>query len=256
MITDTNVSLSRWPFRRLPGDEPAELVSRLRKHKVTQAWAGSFDALLHEDIGGVNARLAADCRRFGEGLLTPFGAVNPRLPDWKEDLRRCVEDHRMAGIRLHPNYQGYAITDPAFSELLGLAAARGMVVQLAVAMEDERTQNPILRVPEVSLAPLPEVVSRIPKLCLQILNANRPAAPLMTRLLAVGEVYFDFARTESVHGLAGLVKQAPDRVVFGSHTPFYYFESALLKVKEAALDNAAQTAVYSGNAARLRGGKA
>ena len=45
MIIDTNVHLSRWPFRRLAGDEPAELVAKLRKHNVTQAWAGSFDGI-------------------------------------------------------------------------------------------------------------------------------------------------------------------------------------------------------------------
>ena len=253
MITDTNVSLSRWPFRRLPGDDPGELVQRLRKRNVSQAWAGSFDALLHEDIAGVNARLAADCRRHGKDFLLPFGAINLRLPDWKEDLRRCAEDHRMPGIRLYPNYQGYHITDPSFPELLRLAAARNLVVQLAVAMEDERTQNPLVRVPEVSLAPLPEILAKTPKLRVQVLNANRPAPELMKKLLAAGDIFFDFARTESVHGLSGLMAQAPERVVFGSHSPFYYFESALLKVTEAGLDEAQRRAVLSGNAARLLG---
>src|ERR1035441_1263931 len=42
-LIDTNVSLSRWPCRRLPLDETPALVARLRSHGVKQAWAGSLD---------------------------------------------------------------------------------------------------------------------------------------------------------------------------------------------------------------------
>src|SRR5262245_48747999 len=81
MVIDTNAYLSRWPFRRLTGDEPADFVVRMRKYGVVQAWAVSFDGVLHRDVGGVNARLAADCKQHGAGLLIPFGTVNPKLPD-------------------------------------------------------------------------------------------------------------------------------------------------------------------------------
>ncbi len=245
-MIDVNVSLSRWPFRRLPGDEPGDLAARLRTKNVSQAWAGSFDGLLHKDIAGVNARLAADCRKYGQGILVPFGSVNPMLPDWQEDLRRCQEEHRMPGIRLHPNYHGYKLDDPVCAELLSLAARRGLIVQIALAMEDERTQHPLLRVPPVDPAPLPRVAA-ISGLRLVILNHNR-----LPRLDIAGEVCFDIAMVEGLGGVARFAEVvSPARVVFGSHAPLFSFESALLKVREAGLSEAQQNDLLEGNARRV-----
>ena len=65
-------------------------------------------------------------------------------------------------------------------------------------------------------------------------------------------VYLDIAMLEGVAGLASLLEKVPlDRVLFGSHAPFFYFESALLKLKESVLSAAQLEAVREGNARRL-----
>lgn len=252
-LVDVNVNLSRWPLRRLPGDEPDKLVAKLRAQHVVQAWAGSFDGLLHRDVAGVNRRLAEQCRAHGAGLLVPFGTINPQLPDWQEDVRRCAVDHQMPGIRLHPNYHGYELTDPKFAELLRLAGGRGLVVQIVVTMDDERMQHPLLRVPHVDLQPLPELLPTVPNLSVVVLNAFRSMSIGQVATLAqAGRVYFDFAMLEGVGGLDKLLRDVPvDRVLFGSHFPLFCFESAHAKLRESAVSGKIAHAICSGNAQSL-----
>lgn len=248
-LVDVNVNLSRWPTRRVQFDDTGALVAKLREAGVTQAWAGSFDALLHKDLAIVNARLAAESRRHARGVLVPFGSINPKSPDWEDDLRRCAEEHRMPGIRLHPNYHGYNLDEPEFARLLRLATERGLLVQLALVMEDERMMHRLLRVEPVDAGPLSKVVKETPGLRLVLLNALRTLrGQALVDLMAAGEVYVEIAMLE---GVGAVAKLPAERVLFGSHAPLFYFESALLKLKEAALGEQQRHAIRGGNAQRL-----
>ena len=97
-ITDTNINLFKWPFRRMKYEETKSLTVKLQQHRITTAWAGSFEAVFSKSINEVNSRLAEECRKPGKVSLVPFGAVNIGWPDWEEDLRRCHAIHKMPGI--------------------------------------------------------------------------------------------------------------------------------------------------------------
>ncbi|MCA9157548.1 MAG: amidohydrolase family protein, partial [Planctomycetales bacterium] len=217
---------------------------------VEQAWAGSFDALLHKDIASVNSRLAADCQQHGEGLLVPVGAVNPTLPDWQDDLRRCHEDHQMRVIRIHPNYHGYSLDSTLCDELFQAAQDRKLIVQLVLAMEDVRVQHPLMRVAVVDTAPLAALVKRHPRLPLVIMNNSAAVrAGQANELAKVGNVYFELSHFESVGGLENWVMEVPvERIVFGSYFPFFNLEAALLKFQESQLGGFATATIQSGNA--------
>ncbi len=253
MMIDVNVNLSRWPFRRVPCDEPPRLVEKLRRGGVQQAWTGTLDGLFHRDVAAANARLADECRRYGPGLLVPFGCVNPMLPDWREDVRRCRHEHRMPGIRLHPNFHGYRLEDAAFADVVKEAARQGLIVQLALRMDDIRVQHPLIKVPDLDPAPLVKLLPTLPQVPLVILNSYRAAGPGPIRQLAVRSgVYFDCAMWDGVGSVAALVEAvSAERALFGSHLPLYPLESSLLKLRESELTAAQSDAVCRENARRL-----
>ncbi|HEX4132196.1 MAG TPA: amidohydrolase family protein [Pirellulales bacterium] len=255
-LVDVNVYLERWPFRRLYGDTPEQLVAKLDEHGVRQAWCGSFDGLWQRDLAAVNERLAAACyAASGSQRLVPFGSINPKLPAWNDDLARCHEKHHMPGIRLHPNYHGYKLDDPALAELLAVADERALVVQIALSMEDERTQPALVQVPHVDALPLVEVLKGLPRLRVVMLNAFRSLRVEQSdKLASAGQVYFELAMLENVAGIERLLKYVPlDRVLFGSHFPFFYYESAVLKLRESSLAGGQLTAITHENSERLSG---
>jgi predicted TIM-barrel fold metal-dependent hydrolase len=255
MTIDVNVSLFRWPTRRLPRDDTPALVEFLKSKGVSQAWTGSYEGLLHNDVGGVNQRLADECRQFGPGFLLPFGTINPKLPDWEADLRRCRETHGMPGVRLFPNYHGYDLDDPQFRRLIELADEEKLLVQIAVRMEDPRTQHRLLAVPDMDVQPLAALVKQHPGLRILLLNAlMSTSAAQQAELAQAGQVYFEIAALEGLGGITRLLKSVPaDRILFGSHAPFFLWESAELKLKESELPGPIVDQIREKNAAALLG---
>jgi len=252
-LIDTHVYLGHWPLRRLATTAPADLVALLRRAGVTQAWAGSFDGLFHKDIHGANRRLAETCRDVDDGLLIPIGTINPTLPDWEEDVRRCNEVFKMPGIRLHPAHHGYALDDPRFARLLELAAARDLLVQLVVQMSDERRRLLTPRVPNVDLAPLARIVQPMRGLRLLIANGLRVAMDVTRSGVAkTTNVCFDFsgvANGDELRKLVSLV--SADRIVAGTAAPLLDMAASSKMLQQAKLTADKTAAIRHGNALRL-----
>jgi predicted TIM-barrel fold metal-dependent hydrolase len=122
-----------------------------------------------------------------------------------------------------------------------------------MSMEDERVQHPLMRVPDVDVTLLPRLLKELPHLKVMLLNWFRGVkGDLLARLAATGQVWFDLAMVEGVGGVANLLKNVPaEQLVFGSHAPFFYLESALLKLKESPLSPEQARLIQWGSSARL-----
>jgi predicted TIM-barrel fold metal-dependent hydrolase len=253
-LIDTHIYIGRWPHARLPNDELQALLTAVRHNQVSQAWIGSLDGLFHKDIGAVNQRLADCCAQQEGRLLIPFGTVNPTLPDWEEDIRRCHEQFHMLGIRIHPNYHGYVLDDPRFVRLLDIAAGREVIIQLVAGLDQARHKWLTPAAAQVDLKPLVRVISKRPKLRLVIAGGSKADDAAIRNLLSLRQVYCDFAHVAARHSLTTFVDGASTmRIIFGSGAPLHSIESARAKLQNAKLNDERRSAIASQTAASLIG---
>ncbi|MSR31790.1 MAG: metal-dependent hydrolase [Gemmataceae bacterium] len=236
MTVDYNANLGRWPFRRLPLEEAANYAVKAKALGITQAWMGSLEGVFHQELRGVNQRLARACQGEKSISLLPAVSINPALPDWQEDLRLCKEELGVKAIRLHPNYHGYNLSDESFHLLLAKAQGE-FQVQIVLRMEDERTQHPLMRVAPVDLKPLEAALIKAPLARVQVLNGMQELRGELGKSLArTGRVFFDWAMLEGAGGLEKAAANLGEKaLLLGTHAPLFHPESAILKLKESSL---------------------
>jgi uncharacterized protein len=261
-ITDTNIHLFQWPFRMLKYGDTRSLVEKLRRHRITQAWAGSYESLFTKSVDITNARLAKECRENGRGMLLPFGTVNLSWPDWEEDLRRCHEVHKMPGIRLYPGYHTFDLTHPDFTRLISESAKRGLIVQIVGDLDDTRVQYPIVETREFKFEPIVEILKSNRGAKVQLLNWNLYVNDdLLKKLVTETDVSLDIAWLESVGAIGRSIEgngwegpQTPvpvERFLFGSNAPLFPVEASTIKLFESPLTLHQMKAVMNENATKF-----
>ena len=88
---------------------------------------------------------------------------------------------------------------------------------------------------------------------LQLLNgAFDPREEALLALARAGKIHFDIANVEGIGALAKMLQRfGQECLLFGSHFPLFYPESALLKLRESALKEEELQALQHANARAL-----
>lgn len=249
-LIDTHVYVGDWPHAHIADAEPRALAKLLRTNDVTQAWVGSFDGLFHKDIAAVNERLFNACAGQARGLLVPFGTVNPMLPDWEDDIRRCAEAWKMPGIRLHPNYHGYTLDDPRFAAALASASKNNLLVQLVAALDDQPHKWLSPRTKHVDLKPLPQVAAKVANLRVLVSGTADISETLLGELAKSTSIYFELPQTDAA-AIAKVVDRTPaQRIVFGSGAPLHSLASGAGRLNDATVEASVRQIIATKNAMR------
>jgi len=167
----------------------------------------------------------------------------------------------MPGLRIYPGYQPFDLDHPAMEILVKITAERGLILQVVFGMEDPRVHHPIINVGSVTFAPLLKAVASTPKAKVELVHYAPPSrGEDFAQWLTKTNTVMDISRLEgngAVGRMIGSITGLPsarvpvDRIVFGSHAPYFPVETALLKLMESPLDAQQLQAIMHGNARRL-----
>jgi len=191
-------------------------------------------------------------REIAGSRLIPFPSVFPRAASALADMEMVAADG-FRGIKLHPEYQDFTIDDPALFDLYGAADAAGLIILFHAGYDigfPDSDRSAPARIAAVKKA-FPSL-----RIIASHLGGFRQWEEVLQTLSGT-DVYLD---TSYVFGrippeLLGLIleEHPPDRLLFGSDSPWADQSGSIREVRKLGLDPEREEALLFSNAAALLG---
>ncbi|MDD5600087.1 MAG: hypothetical protein PHV82_19230 [Victivallaceae bacterium] len=242
MIFDINISWGHWPFYEIGYGSAEKLKSFLRSNGIEGGLIRAAEAAFAPDLERCNAKLFAAFK--GNDNFIPVPTVNPVYPQCTQLLDSGQS--LPAAVAVYPGYHDYSVLSAEFAILAGALENLNITLLIAVRQEDERQHYKFCRIPAVPVAEINELGRKFPKL--RIIALNCYFGELKKLLPDAPNICADIAFAEMLNTLRAILQDVDYRqLVFGSHTPFFYTVPALMKLKDARLDEKILNAVTGGN---------
>jgi uncharacterized protein len=252
VILDANCAIGHWPFRRLWTTTADGLLRMLDGAGIERAVVGHTHGVFYRSPHESNAELHEALRPHRDRLI-PFACLTPDYAGWRDDLRQCVEEWGMAGLRLYPSYHRYDLAGEVAAELLVEAERLNLPVSVPCFFEDPRQRHPLDSVPDLLEHPIAFAAQRFPGVRFLCTNVPLTTLEMVARYVPLQEnVVFD---TCSLMGpLSDTLQKAlafvgPHRIVLGTHAPFKYPHVPLLRLRLLDQSDADRDAILGANAA-------
>jgi len=225
-LLDVNASWGQWPLRDFPYPDLDAFESTLKQAGIRAAWLSSIKAVYAPMTEAADASLQEELsdRKFFSFIKT----VNPLLANWRAECEASLKQPGApVALRLVPNFHNYEL-ELAADEVAAFALDNKLLILIQVRMNDERNQPVFMQIKATPVASITAFSKKFPTLKVIALCASSGELTALSEgsdQLAVETSFLDGHDPLEV----AIGKMGAQRVLFGSHAPFIYPESASLK---------------------------
>jgi predicted TIM-barrel fold metal-dependent hydrolase len=191
-----------------------------------------------------NGYLASVVRSYPDRIIG-FGQVNPREADAVDTVRRCVEEHGLKGLKLHPTMHGYHFVDHGLLDPIFSVCSDYRLPVLVNALDD----------PFVTPLGIEEIARNFASL--PVLIAHMGTVWNVTEALLVAgrnqNIYLETSSTQLLEVRLAYRDVGPEKIIMGTDWPGSDFELERLKIRKAVPDEDHRQLVEGGNLMKLLG---
>ena len=245
-MIDINSYIGNWVFRPLPNSSSEDLYNNLTANGIQKALVSSIEGIFYDEPQIANEILFRQIGQFP--LFLPVAVLNPGLSNWEKNLNKCCKEHNIKAIKLYPNYHRYNLNDSNAKDLLLLAGEKDITVIIQMRVQDVRAQNPICIVQDVDFSSVINIAESVvgTRFVFGGIKWNEVQGIADKKL---PNVWIDISNIEYIDILRRLIKICDiEKILFGTHAPFFEIKSAILKLKEANLSKEEYVSITSVNA--------
>jgi len=249
-----------------PDKVAAEAIPKMESSSDHQAFTDGTAAGLRAsmDAAGIEKSVAlpvatnpgkvSSINRYGaslnQGRICMFGAFHPKAPAWREHLEEIL-GYGMAGIKLHPDYQGFYPDDADLLPVFAAIRDSGLIVFFHAG--EDLSFRPPFRGEPARIAALLEALPG-----LKVLAAHMGGFRMWDQVeehLLGKPVYMDtsfavgYMSDQRMRGIIG--RHGAEYVLFGTDSPWLDQSAEVKKVLGLGLGSAAEELIFSANALRL-----
>ncbi|MCX5778503.1 MAG: amidohydrolase family protein [Elusimicrobia bacterium] len=200
-----------------------------------------------EQVHGINRWIIA--QRKKHPWLVSFGAMHPLYPHPREEIA-FLKENGVQGIKLHPEYQNFYPDDAHCAAMYEACRAYGLIVHFHAGVDLAYADCHGCPERFVSVLGIPGL-----KVVLAHMGGYR-MWDAVEKYLVGKPVYFDTSVSYEMgaHHMRRMIQaHGPDRILFGTDSPWDYADRMKKFIETLNLGKAAEHEIFTANAASLLG---